>query len=154
MMKKYCVISGFNDEWKSFESTAACDRIFCETVQMFYNAGKEKGVKLYTAMNKGLETLLAESFLLLKNSIYAELECVVPYEEQAAEWTEEERNRYYNILENCDKEKLISKKENKNSLRESYEYMIESCDVIIVGENLNSEITELITASGKQIVKI
>jgi uncharacterized phage-like protein YoqJ len=52
------------------------------------------------------------------------LECALPNELQALWWTEEQRNRYFNILENCDRETIILNNHTRASYVNRDRYMI------------------------------
>jgi len=45
------------------------------------------------------------------------LECVIPCEDQAANWTIAQRDRYFSIVERCDKETLLQRHYSKDCIR-------------------------------------
>ncbi|MEE3334568.1 MAG: SLOG family protein [Ruminococcus sp.] len=61
-----------------------------------------------SGMALGIDQICAELVLEIK-SRYPKitLECAIPCEEQAIRWTEPQRDRYFSILERCDKETII-----------------------------------------------
>lgn len=74
----------------------------------------------------------AETILKLKKT-YPQciLECAVSCETQAARWHVKLHERYYKILEKCDKETMIQKQYTDTCRQERNEYMIDSSDYVI-----------------------
>lgn len=61
-----------------------------------------------SAMRLGAEQLAAEIIIELKTLYpYIKLECVIPYENLAENWSEEQRDRYFNIMSKNDIETLL-----------------------------------------------
>ena len=112
---------------------------------------KDKKVWVMTSLNHGAETAAAELALSLRG---ASLECVIPFEEQAALWSEEERDRYFSVIEQSNKETLVTTKKQENSERYAYTYMVNSADIILLGAHPDNEITELVKSSGKRVIEI
>ena len=103
-------------------------------------------------MNRGTETTAAEIAVSLKGNI--KLECVIPFEEQAKDWSEPERDRYFGIIERCELENMLSSKQNDKSLKLCYSYIISAANLILLGTPPSDEIAELITESGKKVIEI
>ncbi|WP_140419129.1 SLOG family protein [Desulfosporosinus sp. FKB] len=88
-----------------------------------------------SGVDLGVERFVAEIVLGLKRD-YPEiiLECVIPYEDQAANWTIAQRNKYFSIMERCDKETLLQHRNSKDCIRKKKEYMVKkSNNVLVVG---------------------
>ena len=76
---------------------------------------------------------VAEIVLDLKRD-YPEitLECVIPYEDQAANWTIAQRDRYFSIVERCDNETLLQSHYSKDCIRKKKEYMVKQSNYVLV----------------------
>lgn len=154
-MQKVAIISGTPENWREFETTAACDEMYERTVKTLRKLAEGKeALRVVTTMNLGPEILAAEAALRLRGEYSIELECVIPYEEQAKGWTEPERDRYFSIIENCDKETLISTAYTDSCELKSYEHIINTADIVLLGTAPTEETTEIIKSSGKKIINI
>ncbi len=67
-------------------------------------------INFISDMSLGFGIYAAEIVLSLK-PVYPDitLVCALPYEEQAAHWTENQRNKYFGIIEKCDTEVILQK---------------------------------------------
>lgn len=74
-------------------------------------------------LDRGVETLAAELILDLKERHPITLECVLAYEEEAANWSEYERNRYFRIIQSADYETLLQTKYTLDCREKRNEYM-------------------------------
>ena len=85
-----------------------------------------------TGMAPGVEQICAEIVLELKKTCpQLTLECAIPYEEQAAKWTERERDRYFTILASCDTETLLQTGYSRNCMKRKKEYMVSHSDFVL-----------------------
>ena len=55
---------------------------------------------------------------------YITLECAIPCESQAEKWSEPLRDRYFEIVENCDKETLLQTHYTTECMQRRNEYMV------------------------------
>lgn len=88
----------------------------------------------------GIPLWAAEIIIALKKYNNISLNIVVPFEEQCKNWTEEERNRYYECHEKADSVTIISTHFNKNCYETADEYMISRSDIILmsgISRNVN-----------------
>ncbi|MDD4493578.1 MAG: SLOG family protein [Eubacteriales bacterium] len=85
-----------------------------------------------SGMALGIDTYAAEIVLSLKKQ-YPQvwLECAIPCETQAAKWMEKDRDRYYGILELCDKETLLQTHYTADCMQKRNEYMVDKSDFVI-----------------------
>lgn len=51
--------------------------------------------------------------------------------EQATAWTENQRDRYFNIAEQCDKETMVQRHYNKWCFQKRNKYMVDKSDVVL-----------------------
>ena len=96
-MLKVAVISKTPENWQSFEASNEADAIYERIKLALINISREETLWLLSPMNRGIETLAAELAVNLKGNI--KLECVIPAEEQAKDWSEPERDRYFSIIQ-------------------------------------------------------
>ena len=115
------------------------------------NLSKYSELWVISPMNLGLETEAAE---IAAETEGIRLECAIPFEEQASAWSEEERERYFGIIEKSLVEQHVTKRRQKNSEYLCYNYLLENADLIILATPPGEEIYELCENSGKRIIKI
>ena len=86
-----------------------------------------------SGVDLGVGQFAAEIVLDLKRD-YPEvtLECVIPCEDQAANWTIAQRDRYFSIVERCDKETLLQHHYSKDCIRKKKEYMVKQSNYVLV----------------------
>lgn len=94
---------------------------------------EDEGVTHFiSGMAIGVDMYAAEIVLGLKSSYdNITLEGAIPCETQAAKWTEEQRNRYFEIAEKCDKETLIQQHYTADCMHKRNRYMVDQADYII-----------------------
>lgn len=82
--------------------------------------------------DRGSDLLFAETLVLLKSK-YPDifLESVIPYEGQASDWSENERELYFNLLANCDKETMACKHYIKDCFADRNKYMVTKSDTLV-----------------------
>jgi len=54
------------------------------------------------------------------------------YEDQAANWTIAQRDRYFSIVERCDNETLLQRHYSKDCIRKKKEYMVKQSNYVLV----------------------
>lgn len=98
--------------------------------------------------------LFSEIVLDLKRD-YPEItmECVIPYEDQAANWTIAQRDRYFSIVERCDKETLLQRQYSKDCFKKKKEYMIKQSNYVLVVWNGKSVEAGKILSSARTLGK-
>jgi len=83
-------------------------------------------------MALGIDQICAEVVLELKaRHPEITLECAFPCETQAVRWSESQRERYYRIAEQCDKETMLQHHYDKDCMQKRNRYMVDSSDIII-----------------------
>ena len=85
-----------------------------------------------SGMALGIDTYAAEIVLDLKSQFpFITLECAIPCETQAAKWSERYRNRYFGIVERCDKETMIQRHYSSDCMQKRNRYMVENADFVL-----------------------
>ena len=85
-----------------------------------------------TGMALGVDMYAAEIILGLKASYPGiTLESAIPCENQAEKWSEEQRDRYFDIASKCDKETLLQNRYTPDCMERRNRYMVDHADYII-----------------------
>lgn len=94
---------------------------------------EQEGVTHFiSGMAIGVDMYAAEMVLELKARYpMITLESVIPCETQALRWSEELRDRYYDIASRCDKETLVQTHYTPDCMRKRNWYMVDQADVIL-----------------------
>lgn len=87
--------------------------------------------RFLVSMELGLPMDAAEVILGLRERYPITLECIIPYEEQHSTWTEEERNRYFRIIERSDAERLLGTQFSLDCYQRSMKYVAVNAQVIL-----------------------
>ena len=66
------------------------------------------------------------------------LEAAVPYPGQADSWPMEQRQRYERILSRCARVTVVQEQYSRSCMLERNRYMVDRCDVLLVGYNEQS----------------
>lgn len=87
---------------------------------------KERVTHFITGMALGADQICAGLVLELKETYpQVELECAIPYEEQAARWTIPQRDRYYDIIARSDTAAQIQGAYSRDCMGKRNRYMVE-----------------------------
>ena len=91
-----------------------------------------RGIRHFiSGMALGVDTWAAEIVLELKQTYPVTLECAIPCETQAARWTENDRKRWFSIVERCDKETMLQTRYTADCMQKRNRYMIDHSDYVI-----------------------
>ena len=106
-----------------------------------YSAAMDRAVRRYreegvthfiSGMAQGVDMYAAEIVLeLKKQDPQITLECAIPYERQAAYWSEPLRKRYFSIAERCDQETMLQRQYTPDCLRKRNQYMVDHADIVL-----------------------
>ncbi|MHB1314281.1 MAG: SLOG family protein [Christensenellales bacterium] len=135
MMTKTCCFIGLRPEhlpWGFCENDPGCMKLKKLIYQKILRLVNECGVTHFiSGMGRGVDTYAAEAVLLLKKAYPVTLECVLPWEEQAASWPEGDRERYYKIIERADGETMLQHQYTWDCWRKRNRYMIERSQYVL-----------------------
>lgn len=135
MSKKACAFTGHRPEKLPFGENEQDKR--CIDLKATLRAEIEKLIEegvthFLCGMARGVDTFAAEAVLELKLKYpQITLESVIPYENQAINWNESDRERYYDIASKCDKETMLQTKYTKGCLHRRNEYMVNNADILL-----------------------
>lgn len=150
-MKTCCIISKTPRSWSEFEGSQRFDLWADEMDRLIRRLNGEGVTTFITSMNRGAETLCAASVLNLKSQRPGvRLEVAVPFEEQAKEWSEAERDRYFDIISKCDAEALVSNRFTLASADRCYEYMLSRSEVVIISESTAKDLEYVLKSNKNQ----
>ena len=114
-----------NEEYKRFENA------LIEEILKLINDGCRT---FYSGMAMGFDIIAAETVLFLKNAykdINIELVCVLPFEGQSDSFSNIWRQRYYDVLENCDRKIILSDDYFAGCYQKRNEFMGDNCDYVL-----------------------
>ena len=136
MKIKKCAFTGHRPQSLPFGFNEADERCIALKKKLRIEIIKqieENGVTHFiTGMAIGVDMYAAEIVLGLKSSYEGiVLESAIPCETQAAKWTEEQRDHYYEIASKCDKETMIQRPYTADCMHKRNRYMVDQADHII-----------------------
>lgn len=109
-------------------------------------------------MELGIPFDAAAAILELRSQHPITLECVIPFEEQHILWSEEERDQYFSILEQCDKEHMIQHHFSLDCYQRSNKYLVAHSSVFLVLCNRSAsdagDAIKLARRKGRQVLTI
>ncbi len=132
--KVCCFITGafipfLKDEDKDYKKKEALEKIKGEIENLIE---KENVKVFYTGMEEGADLFAADCVLSLKEKKDVSLHCVIPFEEQARDFSEETRDLYFSVAERCDSEIMLNKKRTFSCRKDRDIYMIEKSDIVFL----------------------
>lgn len=138
--KKTCCFTGHRAQklpFKHDERDPLCVRIKQRLREEIVYRIEECGVTHFiTGMAMGVDMYAAEIVLELKKDYpFITLEAAIPYEEQAASWAEPLRDRYFSIIEHCDKETMLQTHYTRSCMFVRNRYMVDNSDCVIAVYN-------------------
>jgi uncharacterized phage-like protein YoqJ len=121
---------------------------------------EEKVYKYMCGMDDGTDLICCEILLGFKK-MYPQihLECVIPYVEQPKHWLAEDRDKYFQILDNCDYKNVMQDEYSNDSYLKRNIYLATKPDIILaiskLGKLSKAETTlRFAGTSGKALVLI
>ncbi|WP_081332906.1 SLOG family protein [Eisenbergiella tayi] len=121
---------------------------------------EERVTRFLSGMTLGLDEIFAELVLEIKGQYpQVSLECVIAYEEQHIHWTVSQRKKYFEILENCDKEITLQGIYTEDCRRKWNRYVVDiSGSMLAVWDNDNRSRTgqtvRYAREAGRNIIRI
>jgi uncharacterized phage-like protein YoqJ len=136
MKPKICSFIGYtyNDFiLRDGETTNECNKIKQSLREQIIQLIKYHNVRYFiTGMSRGVDQWCAEIVLDLKKDMsYLYLECALPCETQAVHWSENQRDRYFSIIERCDKEYCMQSQYTYDCIMKRNQYLVDSSDYIV-----------------------
>lgn len=130
-----CSFTGHRPEklpWGSNESDPRCVQLkgrLTDAVEQAYADGFRHFI---CGMARGADFYFAEAVLRLRGERQdVTLEAAIPCEEQAQRWREEERERYFRLVELCDYETMIQRHYDRTCMQRRNRYMVDHSALVI-----------------------
>ena len=135
-MKK-CAFTGHRPQRLPFgadEADERCIQLKRVLREQIIRLIEEDGTSYFiTGMAMGIDMYAAEIVLDLKARYPdLQLECAIPYEEQAMRWTNALRERYYDIASKCDKETMLQTRYSSGCFQRRNRYMVDQADSPVI----------------------
>ena len=161
-IQRTCSFTGHRPEklpWRNNEDDPRCLELKARLAQEVEKA-HEKGMRHFMCgMARGADFYFCEAVLALReNRPGVTLEAVIPCEEQAARWSERDRERYFTLVERCDYETMVQRHFDKGCMLRRNRYMVDECDRLIAlsyGKSGGTELTiDYAKTKNKEIVSV
>jgi uncharacterized phage-like protein YoqJ len=136
MKEKTCAFTGHRPQKLPFdlnEEDARCTALKEELRKQIINLIENENVTHFiSGMALGTDLMAAEIVLDLKVSYPGiTLESAIPCETQAVKWTVSQRERYYDIAAQCDKETMLQSHYTPDCMDKRNRYMVDHADFIL-----------------------
>ena len=134
-IQRTCSFTGHRPEklpWRNNEDDPRCLELKARLAQEVEKA-YEKGMRHFMCgMARGADFYFCEAVLALReNRPGVTLEAVIPCEEQAARWSERDRERYFTLVERCDYETMVQRHFDKGCMLRRNRYMVDRSAMMI-----------------------
>ncbi len=133
---KSCCFTGYRPSKLPFStnkndpSYKAFENLLIDGIVTLLNEGCRT---FYSGMAMGFDIIAAETVLLLKKLYPSELKlvCVIPFREQSAAFYDDWKERYNEILAQCDQKIILSDDYFSGCYQKRNEYMVKNCDCVM-----------------------
>ena len=130
-----CAFTGHRPEklpWREDEGDPRCLALKARLAAAVEEA-YDKGMRHFLCgMARGADFYFCDAVLALRERRSGvTLEAVIPCEEQAARWTERERERYFTLVERCDGETMLQHHYNKGCMLRRNRYLVDHSAMLI-----------------------
>ena len=130
-----CCFSGYRPEklpWGTDEDDSRCKalkEVLADAAERIHLSGMRH---FLCGMARGSDMYFCEAIIALRAK-YPEitLEAAIPFERQAHNWPEADRNRYNDLIEKCDFLTCISRKYTKFCMHQRNRYMVDNSSVLL-----------------------
>ncbi len=130
-----CCFTGHRPQslpWSFDEGDPRCVALKARLVAEIVRLVTECGVKHFiSGMALGVDTWAAEAVIRLRDTYNIALECALPCETQAVRWKEPDRERYFNLVAQCDYETMVQRHYDANCMRNRNRYMVKQSRHVI-----------------------
>ena len=130
-----CCFTGHRPEklpWGSNESDPRCVQLKGRLTDALEQAYADGFRHFICGMARGADFYFAEAVLRLREERQdVTLEAAIPCEEQAQRWREEERERYFRLVELCDYETMVQRHYDRACMQRRNRYMVDRSSRLI-----------------------
>lgn len=136
MNTKTCAFTGHRPQNLQFgfdEADPRCTRLKRKMQEEIALLIEQNGIEHFiSGMAVGVDMYAAEIILHLKQTHpNITLESVIPYETQPQTWSEDLRDRYFDIAAHCDKESMLQTRYTQDCIEKLGQYMVEHSDLLV-----------------------
>ena len=130
-----CSFTGHRPEklpWRGDESDPRCLALK-ERLAAAVEDAYDKGMRHFLCgMARGADFYFCDAVLELRERRSGvTLEAVIPCEEQAARWSERERERWFSLVERCDGETMLQRHYDKGCMLRRNRYLVDHSSMLI-----------------------
>lgn len=156
---KTCAFTGHRTNllpWRNNEQDERCISFKNKLKNIIIQSIKEGYTNFISGMALGVDIISAEMILNLKNEFsHIKLICSVYYENQYLKWSNEDKARYFNILNKCDKKIFLAKNFSPECIENGNMFLINNSDLLIaVWNGRASETANTIKLAKEKNLKI
>ncbi len=138
-VEETCCFTGHRPEklpWRTNEKDPRCLAVkarLAEELERAYGLGKRHFI---CGMARGADLYFCEAALDLRQRLEGvTVEAALPCEEQAARWSEEERNRYFSLVSRCDVETMVQRHYSRDCMLRRDRYMVDRSSLLLAVYN-------------------
>ncbi|MEQ2455710.1 SLOG family protein [Flavonifractor hominis] len=133
--ERTCSFTGHRPEklpWRENEQDPRCLALKARLVKAVEQAYDEGVRHFLCGMARGADFYFCEAVLELRRKCAGvTLEAVIPCEEQAAHWRERDRERYFSLVERCDRETMIQRHYDRGCMLRRNRYLVDHAGMLI-----------------------
>ncbi len=134
-----CCFTGHRDTklpWRDNENDSRCIKLK-ECIYDAVEAVYRSGIRHYICgMATGCDFYFCEAVIELRGAHQEiTLEAAIPFEAQAASWSESQRKRYERLIAECDYHTVVQKHYSSDCYMRRNRYMVDSASVLIAAYN-------------------
>ena len=134
-MKKYTIcFTGHRPKglpWGYNENSQGCLKFKQYMKELLIQKINEGCNYFIVGMALGVDMIVAEILLELKQEYDISIECAIPCLHQEIKWSVYQQKHYRNILNKCDKITYVSKEYTLSCMQKRNEYMVDNSDLVI-----------------------
>lgn len=150
-----CCFDGYTKFELSYQREENYIKLKKSIINVLEDLIKEGFYNYLCGFDRGCDLLFAQCIIELKSKYHnITLRSVLPFEEQASTWSEIDRELYFSLLSQCDKEIIIR----PHYERECYEirdrFMVEKSDIVIAVYDGKLSLTMKTIKFAKQLCKM
>lgn len=136
---KTCCFTGSRPQnltWGFDETDPRCVRLKARLREEIEHVITTRGIcHFISGMALGVDTYAAEIVLDLRDRYPITLECAIPHEGQAERWKEPDRDRYFSIVERCDRETMLQTHYTVDCMFKRNRYMVDHSKLLLAVYN-------------------
>jgi uncharacterized phage-like protein YoqJ len=127
-----CCFDGYSDFELSYASKEDYIKLGDSIMQVLKQLIYEGYDNYLCGFDRGSDLIFAENVIKLKSQYKGiKLESILPCEEHATHWTESDRDKYFSLLAECDKETMLRTHYEKDCFFIRNKFMVGKSDALI-----------------------